>query len=402
MQKTTLLFLFLFLKTTFFAQNVAKTMLRLPDTGQTASFTNTFGEDNDYSKNTPFFINVNAKITTDTVTGLMWQRTDGGEMTVENAVKYCDTLTLGGYTDWRLPTPHEAFSILNLQNNKPALDTKFFTKTTAEYWWTNSKQSDDPTKIWCTNAGGGIGNHPKSETISAGGTKIFSVRAVRDVNTPTSILAHFTDNGDGTITDNLTNLVWQKTPSSTALTWEDALKYTENLTFANASDWRLPNIKELQSINDESVVKPSINKTFFPSIGVTKFWSSTSLPNQTTKAWYLSTQFGITTYDEKSIANYVIGVRNNTKTSPNQDILTNQNEIRLFPNPNNGVFNLEVSDALKTTDIQAISIYDLKGALMYQNVGFIEKIDLKNVAKSIYILTLHCKNGLIVKKMVVE
>jgi hypothetical protein len=49
------------------------------------------------------------------------------------------------------------------------------------------------------------GNKPKSETISAGGTSKFHARAVREITTPTVIPNHFTDNGNGTITDNLTN-----------------------------------------------------------------------------------------------------------------------------------------------------------------------------------------------------
>jgi hypothetical protein len=393
MKKTTLIFLFLLAKTIFFDQNVVKTMLRLPDTGQTAGFTNTFGEDNDYTQNVPFFININTLITTDTVTGLMWQRTDSGEMTIENAVKYCDTLTLGGFTNWRLPTPHEAFSILNLQNNKPALDTKFFTKTAAEYWWTSAKQSDDVSKIWCTNAGGGVGNHPKSETISAGGTKPFHARAVRDIKTPSIIAAHFTDNGNGTITDNLTNLVWQKTLNPSTLTWEDALKYAENLIFANASDWRLPNIKELQSINDESVVKPSISTTFFPAIGIKKYWSSTSLPNQTAKAWYLQTQYGITTYDDKTITNYVICVRNNVKTTANREISSKENEIKVFPNPFEKFINTEKSNGNETYELS-----NSIGQVFFQGKN-IENQDFSFLAKGFYFLKIDDKKVIKLLKM---
>ena len=95
------------------AQPVLKTMMRLPDTGQTTSYTTTFGEDADYNFNTPVFILSGNGTVTDTITSLMWQQTDGGEMTIENAIIYCNTLTLGGYTDWRLPNCHELFSILN-------------------------------------------------------------------------------------------------------------------------------------------------------------------------------------------------------------------------------------------------------------------------------------------------
>ncbi len=296
------------------AQSTTKTMKRLPDTGETASYTNTFGEDADFTIYPPFFlIHVNGTVT-DTVTGLMWQLVDGGEMTIENAIIYCDTLTLGGYTDWRLPTAHEAFSIQNMQYTNPSLNTSVFPVTGAEYWWSSNKQANDANKVWCTNAGGGIGNHPKTETISAGGTKKFHVRAVRGIFIPEPIANHFTDNGNGTITDNVTNLVWQKLHSTDSLTWEQSLTYADTATIGGYNDWRLPNIKELHSLNDENLINPSVNNAFFSNVGVNKFWSSTSLPNQTTKAWYLSTQFGITTYDAKTVKHYIYCVRGDQST----------------------------------------------------------------------------------------
>jgi hypothetical protein len=94
------------------------------------------------------------------------------------------------------------------------------------------------------------------------------------------------------------------------------LVYAEGLTLGGQSDWRLPNIKELQSINDERIVSPSVSTTYFSTIGVKNYWSSTSLPNQTTRAWYLSTQFGITTYDLKTNPLYVIAVRGTSTTTP--------------------------------------------------------------------------------------
>ena len=182
---TTLFFIFSIIS---FSQSINKTMLRLPDTGETTSYTSTFGEDNDFTIYAPFFIINGNGTVTDTITGLMWQQTDGGEMTIENATTYCSTLTLASFSDWRLPSAHEAFSILNHQNTNPALNTSIFSPTTAaEYWWTSDKQANDLTKIWATNAGGGIGNHPKSETISAGGIKRFHARAVRNINSPSVI-----------------------------------------------------------------------------------------------------------------------------------------------------------------------------------------------------------------------
>jgi Protein of unknown function (DUF1566) len=310
-----------------------KSMKRLPDSGQTTSYTANFGEDNDYSVNEPSFIFNNNGTITDTITELMWQSADGGEMTVEAAKIYCDSFTLSGYTNWRLPTAQEAFSILNLDKNNPALNTLYFPNTNADYWWTSEFQVNDSTKIWCTNAGGGIGNHPKMETISAGGSKKFHARAVRDVATPIIIANHFTDNADGTITDNITNLMWEKVPSATAQTWENAITEAENLLLATYSDWRLPNIKELQSLNDEAQLQPSVTAPFFTSLFVKKYWSSTSLPNQTNKAWYWHNAFGVTTYDNKLNLNNFLCVRNNSIISSLIIKNTEISKIVIYPNP---------------------------------------------------------------------
>ena len=76
---------------------------------------------------------------TDNNTRLVWQKLDGGEMTYEKAVAYCDSLTLAGYTDWRLPTGIELFSINNHGKLNPAIDTAYFTQTLADYWWTSCR-----------------------------------------------------------------------------------------------------------------------------------------------------------------------------------------------------------------------------------------------------------------------
>ena len=318
----------------FFGQSVSKTMQLLPDTGQTTSYTATFGEDHDYLINTPNYTNNGDGTITDKVTGLMWQQADGGEMTHDNAIIYCDNLILGGHSDWRLPTPIEAYSILIHENGNPAINTTYFTPTGAEYWWTSVYENNSNTKVWVTNAGGGIGNHLKTETISAGGKKTFHARAVRNSNTPTTLPNHFLDNGDGTIKDNLTQLIWQKIPNTLTVTWEQALAYAEGLSLGNATDWRLPNIKELQSLNNELAANPSIFAPYFDNLGSKKYWSSTTLKSNnsnTSSAWYWYTQYGITTYDVKTNSNYVICVRGNPTLSVNQKTL--HSSINIYPNP---------------------------------------------------------------------
>ena len=378
-------FLLLFITSISFGQSVTKSIRLLPDTGQTTSYTATVGEDNDYSINIPSFTDNGNGTITDMVTGLMWQQVDGGEMTIENASTYCSTLTLGGYSDWRLPTPLESFSILNLQRNNPALNTTYFPSSGADYWWTNTFQVNDNTKVWCTNAGGGIGNKPKSETLSAGGNKSYHVRAVRDVNVPIILANHYTDNGDGTISDNLTQLVWQKVPTLTPLTWEQALSYAEGLTLAGVSDWRLPNIKELQSLNDESVVNPSVNTAYLSAIGVKNYWSSTTLlpnPSNLTSAWYWNTQFGITTYDIKTNTNYVICVRGIPNSLANQEVVNETNRIKVSPNPFQSKLNIANSKGSEVYEF-----YDEEGKQIY--IGrYLDKQDFSALPNGVYFLKI--------------
>lgn len=372
-----------------FSQSINKTMLRLPDTGVTTSYTTTFGEDNDYTINDPFFILNGNGTVTDTITGLMWQQTDGGEVTIENAQLYCDTLTLGSYTDWRLPNAHESFSILNHQYANPALDATVFTTTLAQYWWTSDRQANDSNKVWATNSGGGIGNHPKTETISAGGSKRFNVRAVREITTPMLIPNQFTDNGNGTSTDNLTNLIWQKTPYTDTLTWEQALTYADTLSLTGSSDWRLPNIKELQSINDETLINPSLNTNFFSVTSAKKYWSSTTLPNQTTKAWYLDTQFGITTYDFKALKHNLICVKGNqTATGVNEiEMLI----ISVFPNP----FKTSISLKNKSGN-EIFELTNYVGEIIYAGKN-IEQQNFNSLTNGIYFLKVVDKRTSIIK-----
>ena len=274
----------------------------------------------------------------------------------------------------------------------PAIDVSVFTTTTAQYWWSSVRQANDTTKIWVTNAGGGIGNHPKTETISAGGNKIFSTRAVRDVTPPPTIPNHFTNNGNGTITDNLTGLIWQKIVYSDSITWGQALTYADTLTLNGNTDWRLPNIKELESISDESLINPSINRTFFTSMVTNKYWSSTTLPNQTAKAWYLDTQFGITTYDAKTVRHYLICVRGNTSlaTSINQ-LSNNKNHYNVFPNPFTSKISIENSNSNTETDL-----WNCIGQLIYSGRN-IESQDFSSLAKGIYFLKINDTSSKVIK-----
>ncbi len=291
------------------AATTAATVMKVPDTGQTTDYTATPGEDSDYLINAPTYTVHADGTVTDNITGLMWQRIDGGEMTRRAAATYCDTLTLGGYGDWRLPKAGEVFVLLNHDKVNPALDVAAFTKTTAEYWWAEEGRADDGTRVWAANAGGGIGAHAVSETISAGGTRRFHVRAVRVPSTQAAVPTRLVRQADGTVHDMATGLMWQQVEPSATMPWDAALRYGDTLSLGGYRDWRLPNIKELQSINDPGLVRPSLDTAVFPNAASARHWSSTTQCNSTGRAWYLDTEFGIVTYSDKTTAMHVLCVR---------------------------------------------------------------------------------------------
>ena len=277
--------------------SAASATLQLPDTGQVSHYTPTVGEDADYTLNPPTYTAHGDGTVTDQVTGLVWQQSDGGELTFTDAVSYCANLTLGGYSDWQLPAGADLFTLVDLDRN-PALNTTAFTMTSAEYWWSANELMGDPTRAWVVNAGGGIGPHPKSEALSAGGAKYLHPRCVRNV--PTRATIHFTANADATVTDARTGLVWQQAEVTATMTWEAALSYCENLTLGSNTAWRLPNSKDLRSLNDETLINPSLDTTYFPGAQATRYWSSTTLAGRTDAAWFTDFTSGLVSYNAKT------------------------------------------------------------------------------------------------------
>jgi hypothetical protein len=105
----------------------------------------------------------------------------------------------------------------------------------------------------------------------------------------------FTDHNDGTVTDNLTGLVWMKNASDDggigfgSLSWEDACAACNTLKHGDygladssvAGDWRLPNLRELQSLVDYGATFPALpaNHPFAGARGY-HFWSSTAHPTE--------------------------------------------------------------------------------------------------------------------------
>ncbi len=139
----------------------------------------------------------------------------------------------------------------------------------------------------------GQGGGPRGGSAQGGVRRNPAAKQVRAVRGTPYGVNQFVDNGDGTITDKATGLMWAKEDSQKGMDWQSALQYAENSELAGHSDWRLPNVKELQGIvnydrapnsSDPSKEGPAIDPIFQCSDFVNAkgvkdypyFWSSTS------------------------------------------------------------------------------------------------------------------------------
>ncbi|MCP4600131.1 MAG: DUF1566 domain-containing protein [Proteobacteria bacterium] len=247
---------------------------------------------------------------TDLNTGLMWQQGYADEkQSYQQALNGAASFTLAGYGDWRLPTIKEQYSLIVFTGTDPnpmatsdnglvpfiddvfdfrygdtsgqerIIDAQYATST--EYGSTT--MGGNATMFGVNFADGRIKGYPRDKPM-------FEVKYVRG-NTQYGI-NDLRDNDDGTITDQATGLMWTKADSDEGMKWEDALHWVEEKrteTHLGYSDWRLPNVKELQSIVDYSRAPDTTSSAAIDSIfectaitnegghaDYAQYWSSTT------------------------------------------------------------------------------------------------------------------------------
>lgn len=273
-----------------------------------------FGQDAQFVGNAPSYNDNSDGTITDRVTGLMWQKTPGSKVTFANALAGAKGLNLGGYTDWRVPTIKELYSLINFDGTDPNtmstdtsgltpfLNTQYFDFQygnpsageriiDAQYWssteYVSTTMNGFATTFGVNFADGRIKGYGRN---SPRGEMTQYVRYVR--GNPNYGVNNFVANNDGTITDNATGLMWSQADSKTGMNWQAALAWVQTKNAENYlghTDWRLPNAKELHSIVDykrspdttnSAAIDPLFNVTAITNeLGKTDYpfyWTSTT------------------------------------------------------------------------------------------------------------------------------
>jgi hypothetical protein len=123
----------------------------------------------------------------------------------------------------------------------------------------------------------------------------------------------YRDNGDGTVTDLNTGLMWQQGDSQNSVkrSKDQAVKYCASLDLANHSDWRLPTIDELTSLVDVGIPYPgpTINTSYFPECRSRYYWSSSRYMQNLNLAWHVYFTDGIVSAGDSDRGWYVRCVR---------------------------------------------------------------------------------------------
>ncbi|MFC2151558.1 DUF1566 domain-containing protein [Bacteroidota bacterium] len=225
-----------------------------------------YGQDAHYTGSLPNYVDNGNGTITDLTTGLMWQQNlPDNKYDYIDCFDFAENSTLAGYTDWRLPTIKELYSLilftgitgLDESSSVPYIDTDYFefrygtvfgerfidAQYATSTIYKGTTMDGNETMFGVNFADGRIKGYPT--------WKEFEIKLVR--GNQNYGINDFVDNGDGTISDNNTELMWDAAGSTEGMLWKDALAWAQEKNdnnYLGYNDWRLPNAKELQSIVD--------------------------------------------------------------------------------------------------------------------------------------------------------
>jgi formylglycine-generating enzyme required for sulfatase activity len=247
----------------------------------------------------------------DDVTCLDWQKTAPPDsFSFEDALAYCEELSLGGHSDWRLPTRIEMTSIVDWSQSSSIDSAAFpganggFHKTASDWILTIRQAGAGAGRdfAWAFNMSDGIVSNAYSKANAA---RLRCVRGNGGGEGPSEPAVappdQYVIEASGEVRDSYTGLVWQAGYSPSTLSFADARTYCEALGL-NGQSWRLPSVRELATLVDEAEVAPSINRTLFPDtqFGARSndwYWASHAARGNSAAAWALNFDDGFTGFN---------------------------------------------------------------------------------------------------------
>ena len=155
-----------------------------------------------------------------------------------------------------------------------------------------------------------------ANTSTSSRTGTIRVTATGAKSSPTEVtvtqappISSYVDNGNGTVTDTSSSLIWQQATAPNTYNWDQAISYCESLSFAGYTDWRLPTLDELKTLVDSTQTPPTINQMFFPDTRSSFYWSSITYANDARAAWGVRFSHASDEYFYKDGSYYVRAVR---------------------------------------------------------------------------------------------
>ncbi len=266
------------------AFEIAAAELLLLKTGQTGcwnsagtsvSCASTYQDGESQTGAAPDFVtNTSDSTVTDNVNGMIWHNlATPTTQTYAAANTLCENSAIGSNT-WRLPDISDIEMTADYgKSSAPYLNNSFTNYASGSYW--TSRESYGTTGyFWVLNFGTGVQNTDIKDNYNY----------YRCVSGSNSTLGSFTrDSSNGIVYDSRTGLEWAD-QSLVSKTWTDALTYCGSLTYGGYSDWRLPNVRELNSISYRASASPALSTAFqYPANSF--FWSSTTYQITKTSAW---------------------------------------------------------------------------------------------------------------------
>lgn len=249
-----------------------------------------------------------AGVVQDLVTGLNWQRaanTTGLFWPAANTV--CSELSLAGHRDWRVPSLLELVSLVDFTRTSPAIDDTAFPAPVGGTVWTSTPVFASPGEAWYVSFNNGFTYQGHGEQLA------IDLRCVRGAAPDPAGARYSLQASEGSdvsnvVLDHGTRLAWQRAAAPTTRSWDDADQYCRTLTLSGTG-WRLPSMKELQTLLDLGRQAPAIDPAAFPAAPTEQYWSSSPLAGSTSDAWSVSFRLGAASPLPRDGLNWVRCVR---------------------------------------------------------------------------------------------